>query len=425
MNEENFTNIRSLLGALAKALNLINPEVENHHEQTAYFSYFIGRELGFEEEELHTVVYAALLHDIGSIILERQVSIEEIESNAREFARIGADMIRDLPEFETIANVIQYCQTDWETLYREAALGGGTCPIGARYAAVIHLGDFVSTCLDPNRRILNQVPRICELAREGSGAEFMPEAVDALLSFRDIEVIWLDAANNPSFLMLFTGEFHRVSLQKTAQLTRLMSRIIDYRSAFTAMHSAGVAASARELARLSGMDAADCLKMEIAGNLHDVGKLVVPRSILEKNGKLTDEEFSIIREHPYYTRMILMDIDGFEDIANWAGFHHEKLNGRGYPFHFDRDGLDLGSRIMAVADIFSAITEDRPYRKGMPREQVIQVLRENVEREAIDGALVELLIAHYDEVDAAREKQSHEAGSRYYDSMVRGRNKET
>ena len=106
MNDASFTNIRSLLVAVAKALNLINPALENHHERTAYFSYFIGRQLGLETEELHTIVYAALLHDIGSIILEERVSVEQIESNAREYARIGADMIRDLPDFEEIAAVI-------------------------------------------------------------------------------------------------------------------------------------------------------------------------------------------------------------------------------------------------------------------------------------------------------------------------------
>ena len=420
MNDLSFTNIRDLLGALAKVLNLINPALENHHERTAYFSYFIGRELGFEIEELHTIVYAALLHDIGSIILEERLSLEEIESHAREYAHIGANMIRDLPEFGEIAAIIEHCQTDWDTLSAEAERVD--CMRSARYAAVIHLGDFVATCMDSDRRVLSQVPRICRLVEKYRGTEFMPEAVDALLKLKDIEVVWLDAAHNPNFLMVFTGEFHRISLKKTAELTRLMSRIIDYRSAFTAMHSAGVAASARELARLSGMSETDCFKMEIAGNLHDVGKLVVPRSILEKNGKLDDEEFSIIREHPYYTRLIFMDIEGFEDIADWAGFHHEKLNGHGYPFHFGREELDLGSRIMAVADIFSAITEDRPYRKGMPKEKVISVLRENVEREAIDGDLAELLIAHYDEVDTARAIQSHEAGRRYNNSMAGGEN---
>ena len=202
----------------------------------------------------------------------------------------------------------------------------------------------------------------------------MEEAVDAFLHFKDIELIWLDAMMNPNYLMYFTGSIRDVSLMETAQLTKLMSRIIDCRSSFTAMHSAGVAAVAKELARLCGMSPDDIIKMEIAGNLHDVGKLVVPREILEKPGKLTDEEFNIIKEHAYYTRYVLKDIIGFGKIANWAGFHHEKLDGHGYPFHLSSDQLDLGSRIMAVADIFSAITEVRPYRDGMKQEQAINVV---------------------------------------------------
>ena len=151
--------------------------------------------------------------------------------------------------------------------------------------------------------------------------------------------------------------------------------------------------------------------------IHDIGKLKVPRAILEKNGRLTDEEFNIIKEHPYFTRLILMGVDGFGKIADWAGFHHEKLNGRGYPFGFGADELDLGSRIMAVADIFSAITEVRPYRDGMPKEQAIKVMRENVSSGAICGDITALLLDHYDEVDEARSSASREAGKRYFESL--------
>lgn len=195
------------------------------------------------------------------------------------------------------------------------------------------------------------------------------------------------------------------------------ARIIDFRSPFTAMHSAGVAASARELARLAGMTDEECRMMEIAGFLHDVGKLHVPNEILEKPGKLTKEEFNIVKEHPYYTRLILMGVDGFEKIADWAGYHHEKLNGNGYPFHLGAEHLDLGSRIMAVADIFSAITEVRPYREGMKRDQALRVMRVNVENGSLCETVVKLLEDHYDEVDAAREKESREVGQRYYRSL--------
>ena len=283
----------------------------------------------------------------------------------------------------------------------------------------MHLADRVSIMVNPSEPVLNQVKSICEIVSAQRGKEFLPEAVDAFLRISEAEYIWMDVLYHPSFLMIFTGEIQWLSLERAAELTRLMSRIIDYRSAFTAMHSAGVSASAKKLAQLSGMTEEEVLMMEIAGNLHDVGKLKVPKAILEKPGKLTEAEFNIIKEHTYYTRLILMGVDGFEKVADWAGFHHEKLNGKGYPFHMRAEELDLGSRIMSVADIFSAIAEVRPYRKGMRREQIEDIMRQNVHSGAICGEIVGLLLDNYEEVDFARDQRSRQEGERYFQSLER------
>ena len=157
--------------------------------------------------------------------------------------------------------------------------------------------------------------------------------------------------------------------------------------------------------------------IQIAGYLHDLGKLVVPKSILEKAGRLTDEEFNIIKEHPYYTTAILKDVEGFDKIAHWAGNHHEKLSGKGYPYHLSASELDLGDRIMSVADIFSAITEIRPYRDGMDKEQAMKVMRENVEFGAIDEDIVTLLHDNYEDIDGIRDEVSRSRGKRYFDSL--------
>lgn len=410
---DSFTTMRALVEGLAAALSLINPEMQKHHDQTAYLSYFIAREMGVDEELTHRLIVAALLHDVGAIINEDAQSVVEIERAAVKYARIGRNMLEDLPEFGEAARIIAYCQSRWDSLSRDFCEKDCEC---AALAAIIHLADVVATCLKPDERVLNQVTPIISQMEKGKGTLFMPEAVEALKRLDGREVLWLDIAHNPSFLMFFTGEMHRLSLEHTVQLTWLMSRIIDYRSPFTAMHSAGVAATARSLAKLCGMSEDDCMKMEIAGNLHDLGKLVVPRAILEKPGKLTAEEFNIVKEHPYYTRLVLMNIEGFGQIADWAALHHEKLEGsRGYPFHIPAENLDLGCRIMAVADIFSAITERRPYRESMPRPRVIQVLRENVG--GIDGDIVQVLLDHYAEIDDAREAWSRVAGKRYFDSF--------
>ena len=125
----------------------------------------------------------------------------------------------------------------------------------------------------------------------------------------------------------------------------------------------------------------------------------------------------MVKEHPYYTSLVLLDIDGFRDIRHWAYNHHEKLTGRGYPFHFDSASLDLGDRIMAVADIFSAITEERPYRAGMTREQAANVLRGDANGGNICSDVVELLLDNYERVDSARDRYSRIAGKRYFDSL--------
>ena len=106
-----------------------------------------------------------------------------------------------------------------------------------------------------------------------------------------------------------------------------------------------------------------------------------------------------------------------DTITEWAALHHEKLNGGGYPFKLEGSHIHLGSRIMAVADIFSAITEDRPYRKGMDKEKALEILRSDAERGNISKRIVELLAANYDTVNEARRKASEIAGRRYRESM--------
>ena len=113
-----FTNIRSLLGALAEAMNLINPDMEHHHEQTAYLSYLIAQEMGMSRGLVMESVYAALLHDVGSITSERPKSVLEIERSAVQVSAAGARMLRGLPKFSRIAEIIRFCQCSWESVHR-------------------------------------------------------------------------------------------------------------------------------------------------------------------------------------------------------------------------------------------------------------------------------------------------------------------
>ena len=115
-----------------------------------------------------------------------------------------------------------------------------------------------------------------------------------------------------------------------------------------------------------------------------------------------------MKGHTYHTFHILNTIGGMPQMSEWAAFHHERLDGKGYPFWHEAKDLTLGARIMAVADIFTAITEDRPYREGMPCEKVVSILDNQVQNGALDGDVVSVLKDDYDTIDGTRQQEQAE-----------------
>jgi len=198
-----------------------------------------------------------------------------------------------------------------------------------------------------------------------------------------------------------------IDIPDISLISVLFRNIIDFRSRFTSTHSSGVAASAAILSRIFGLTESEIELMEIAGNLHDLGKLAIPNSILEKPGKLEKEEMDIVKSHTYYTFHVINTIGGLQQIAEWAAYHHERLDGSGYPFHCTEAELSTGARIMMVADMFTALAEDRPYRKGMSKEGIIQIIKKFSDRHLLDTRIVNLLFDNYEEIYSyVTEKQS-------------------
>jgi len=164
---------------------------------------------------------------------------------------------------------------------------------------------------------------------------------------------------------------HRVN-----EICRAFAGVVDAKSPFTSRHSLGVADAAVAIGRGLGLAAEELQALERGGWLHDIGKLAVPSEIIEKPGRLTNTEWKVVQEHPRIGEEILARIPGFGKIAELAGTHHERLDGSGYYRGLDAAAQSLRIRIMAVADAFDALAADRPYRAGLPLDQVYQLLRE-------------------------------------------------
>ncbi|MCE5193837.1 MAG: HD-GYP domain-containing protein, partial [Nitrospiraceae bacterium] len=207
-----------------------------------------------------------------------------------------------------------------------------------------------------------------------------------------------------------------LNLKELNELGVFIAAVIDFRSPFTASHSNGVSASSVSLARLTGFSDRECEMMRLAGYLHDLGKLAVPNEILDKPYRLTPKEFEMIRSHTYYTYSILDTLENFDTINTWGAYHHERIDGKGYPFHYKGDVLSLGSRIMCVADVFTALAEERPYRKGMSKEELMSIMS-RMSGTALDSEIVSLLVKNFDMVNLAR-IEGQEISREFYKKIV-------
>ncbi|NLA87275.1 MAG: HD domain-containing protein [Clostridiales bacterium] len=264
--------------------------------------------------------------------------------------------------------------------------------------------------------IIGQVNNINRNITEKSGGVFEPHLADAYMDISSKEYIWLDTTFEPLMSIMpnmMSFDTLELTIDEVVDLTKVFAQIIDFRSPFTAKHSSGVAAVAEKLAEMIGFSENECKMMLIAGYLHDLGKLAVGQEILENPGKLNLEEFHIIRSHTFYTYRTLQTIKEFETINLWASLHHERLNGEGYPFHYKAENIPLGSRIMAVADIFTAITEDRPYRRGMSQASAIDVMSGLIESESICPLVFSVVADNYEALNHIRDKAQEAASTEY------------
>ena len=371
-------NTRSLIEGLSYALDVAEKTYFSHSKHVAYLSVMIAKELELSTEQQEDLYYAGLLHDIGA-------------SNTyliQEHCEVGREMLLKLPIKNIIGDYVYYHHEHYDGS-GPFKLKADEIPLPSQIICIANLfdtkfGSISSLDLYAINEIKKWLDSSCEL--------FKPEIVNTFYKLIEKEYILLD---------YFTHEFNNV-LTKRIEIVRnnlgfgdvklfayAFSQIIDKRSAFTYEHSVGISNLVNIITPQLGYDKEIQNKMYVAALLHDIGKLVISNDIIDKRGKLDEEERYQINKHTYYTRWILEQIEGFEDITNYASNHHEKLNGNGYPLHLVEKQISELDRVMAICDVYQALTEDRPYRSKMPIDKVWSIINEMVNNNDLDGNLVE------------------------------------
>lgn len=406
MNHESQVPLLDLACCLSNAVDLMNPEIAGHQKRVAIIAYHIGSEMKLSDDELFDLTVAGLLHDIGALSLREKTAASlsfefDFEStDPHRHAHLGALILRKVRSLSRVAFIVRYHHAFWND--GPSGVDAYDIPMSSH---ILHLADRIDSLVDRHRPILSQVKEISEIIVKNKGRMFAPTATSAFQHVATRESFWLELSSPMSDTVLarrIRVSGPHIGSDDLLAFASVFCRVIDFRSQFTATHSSGVAAVAAILSGMLGFSEKERRLMRIAGYLHDLGKLAIPEEILEKTSALTPEEVSTIKSHPYYTFRILENVDGLGIIVDWAALHHERLDGEGYPFRHLGAQLPLGSRVMGVADVYTALREDRPYRQGMSTQDTLKTLRELAQKGGIDKDVVETLAIHHKEIDMAR-----------------------
>lgn len=395
---KNTFKLYHILTNLSFCLDFNKEGISQHHKRVAHMSLDIANEIGLSAEEKNLLFTASIIHDVGVSTWKGKEQLAEFEIDEPwDHCENGFEMVERIDFLKSTSKII-LCHHDKYSGKNKSGFAENEIPMEAR---IIHLVDRIDVLIKPNIYILHQCDGIIESLERLDGYSFDPELVTAFKHLAHRESFWLDLTSPYLGPEQSIHNMPEVALDDKAmkQVAELFATVIDKKSPFTNRHSKSVAGVALHLAVALGFNSEELTLMEIAGLLHDLGKLSVPEEILEKPGSLTTDEFAIIRQHSYYTYQILKSAGVPSPIPQWAAFHHEKPDGSGYPFHLDGSKLSKGSRIMAVADVFTALREDRPYRPGMNKSKIEDIMNYMALDNALDKETVKVLFDIYDKVD--------------------------
>ena len=432
--------LSEVVAALSHALDLTEGQPRGHAGRTCLLGMRLGRTVSLPARERSSLYYALLLKDAGCsssaarmteifggsddlelkragklvdfsrpgealrFVKEHAATSDGALSRAREvivtaiqFAKSGGEIVEarcdrgarivaSLGFPPAAAEAVRALDEHWDGNGRPQRLKGEEIPILARIACIAQTIDVFLTAFG--------IAAAREMVRDRRGRWFDPDLSDAFLAIPDGDPIWreLDDALEPTAIAHLDpgGTIRTASGEDLDRISAAFADVIDAKSPYTFNHSTGVADYAVAIGRVMGVPVQEISKLRRAGLLHDIGKLGVSNSILDKPAKLTDVEFAAVRLHPRFTEEILSRVSAFSQIAFAAGAHHERIDGGGYHRGLPGSRLPLAARILAVADVYEAMSADRPYRAGMPVEKILGIMRNDIGT-AFCGDVVEAL----------------------------------
>lgn len=383
-------NNKSVLGIIRRFCNYIDPRLTEHGSHVSYIVFCMLRHKGtYKNQELRDICFAAQLHDIGAFKTEEFSRMLQFETNdIWNHSFYGYLFIHYFSPLKKLAPAILLHHIDWETLQNQKELDSDI----RNLSQLIHVADRIDVFMSLEQRSWEEVCKILEAKR---GSTFAPHIIDLALqlNFNDsIEDVWEKDQEYFDFLASIP-----LSSDEITEYLKMLVFIIDFRSHYTVTHTITTTSISYELGKLISLDQKRLNLVLCGALLHDLGKIAIPVEILENPGKLDEQTMDIMKTHVDLTEKIFGgNID--EPIARIALRHHEKLNGSGYPKGLTAKDLNTEERLVAIADIISALTGTRSYKGSFSNERILAILSQMKKDGLLDGGIIDVASSHLSEI---------------------------
>lgn len=416
--------LAEIIEALSKALDMTEGQPEGHCIRCCHIGTHIGREIGLDEDQLRDLYYTLLLKDLGCSsnaaricelyladdlsfkhdfkfvdgslsqvlgfvirhtgmqagLAERFRSILKILQNGGELStqliqtrcQRGAEIAMQMRFSETVAQGILGLDEHWNGGGKPQGVAGAAIPLFSRIALLAQVIDIFHVSGGPSSALKEITKR--------KGDWFDPSLVDAFISLSKRFDIWKELGSVGLEALVLASEPGQYAIMADDDylddIAAGFAKVIDAKSPYTSGHSDRVALFTDLIAEEMGISSEARRLLKRAALLHDIGKLGISNSVLDKPSKLDDKEWLQMKRHAEFSERILSTIGAFADAALIGGAHHERLDGKGYPRGLTAHEIPMEVRIVSTADVFDALTADRPYRMAMPIPEAISILRE-------------------------------------------------
>lgn len=377
-----------IMTMLCRALNLIDARLIDHGMKTAVIVKDMLEFEGKKDTEFkRNLSILALFHDIGAYQKKELDSLLSIETGAVwEHSLYGYLFLKNFSALEEWTKTILYHHVD-----NRIALNDSEEIL--KYAQFLHLADRIEIWKRNNKE--GKIEQLEQYLDQKKESVFPKEAIDCFWGANQTLQTFekLDKKMDLNEVI----DCRSMKEEEIKTYLWLMVHVIDFRSHFTVAHTVSVVEIACQIGEKMGLSKKEQEQLYYGALLHDIGKIGTPVSILEKEGKLTEEEMKVMKDHIILSETIIQGCVS-ERVKRIALRHHERLDGSGYPLGLKGEELTLQERIMQVADIVSALSMDRSYKKAFSKEKVWSILNELVERGQIDGQVVKTIEVEYDEI---------------------------